>query len=61
FIEKTCILDIQKNSVFACILDKQGKKFRKRLEPFTPNLIALCEALVEENCGNVAMKSTSIY
>jgi len=24
-------------------------------------LIALCEALVEENCGNVAMKSTSVY
>jgi len=61
-MEKACGLDVHKNSIFACILDEEGKKIlEKRYGTLTPDLIALRDALVEEGCGNVAMESTSIY
>ena len=61
-MEKACGLDVHKDSVFACILDEQGKKiFEKRYGTLTPDLMALRETLVEEGCGRVAMESTSIY
>jgi len=61
-MEKACGLDVHKDSVFACILDEQGKKiFEKRFGTLTPNLMALRDTLVEMGCGRVAMESTSIY
>jgi transposase len=61
-MEKACGLDVHKESVFACILDEQGKKiFEKRYGTLTPDLIALRDTLVEYGCGRVAMESTSIY
>jgi transposase len=61
-MEKACGLDVHKESVFACILDEQGKKkFEKRFGTLTPDLIALRDTLVEYGCGRVAMESTSIY
>jgi transposase len=61
-MEKACGLDVHKESVFACILDEQGKKiFEKRYGTLTPDLIALRDTLVEHGCGRVAMESTSIY
>jgi len=61
-VEKVCGLDVHKDSVFACILDEQGKKIlEKRYRTLTPDLTTLREALIEQGCGSVAMESTSIY
>jgi transposase len=61
-MEKACGLDVHKESVFACILDEQGKKiFEKRYGTLTPDLIELRDTLVAYDCGRVAMESTSIY
>ena len=61
-MEKACGLDVHKDSVFACILDEQGKKiFEKRYGVLTPNLMELRDTLVALGCGRVAMESTSIY
>lgn len=61
-MEKTCGLDVHKDSVFACILDEKGEKiFEKRYGVLTPNLLELRDTLVYHCCGRVAMESTSIY
>ena len=61
-MEKACGLDVHKDSVFACILDEQGKKiFEKRYGTLTPDLMELRDTLVDFCCGRVAMESTSIY
>jgi len=61
-MEKACGLDVHKDSVFACILDEQGKKiFEKRFGTLTPDLDKLRDTLVEHGCGRVGMESTSIY
>ncbi|GHT80126.1 hypothetical protein AGMMS50262_24200 [Bacteroidia bacterium] len=61
-MNKTCGLDVHKDSVFACVLDEQGKKiFEKRYGTLTPDLDELHKNLVELGCGRVAMESTSIY
>lgn len=61
-MEKVCGLDVHKDSVFACILDEQGKKIlEKRYRTLTPDLTTLREALIEQGCGSVAMESTGIY
>lgn len=55
-------LDVHKNSVFTCILNKRGKKIlEKRYRKPTPDQINLRNALVEKSCGNVAMEIISIY
>jgi hypothetical protein len=47
-MEKVCSLDVHKDSVFACILDEQGKRIsEKRYRTLTPDLTALREALIE--------------
>jgi len=61
-MEKACGLDVHKDSVFACILDEQGKKiFEKRFGTLTPELDKLRDTLVEHGCGRLGMESTSIY
>ena len=61
-MEKACGLDVHKDSVFACILDEQGKKiFEKRFGTLSPDLMELRDTLVDQYCGRVAMESTSIY
>ena len=53
---------MHKDSVFACILDEQGKKiFKKHYRTLTPDLTELRDTLEEKGCGRVAMESTSIY
>ena len=62
FMDKCCGLDVHKDSIFACILDEQGKKFlENRYSTLTVDLIKLRDTLVECGCGKVAMESTSIY
>jgi transposase len=61
-MDKACGLDVHKDSVFACILDEEGKKlFENRYGTLTPDLDELRNKLVEMGCGRVAMESTSIY
>ena len=61
-MEKACGLDVHKDSVFACILDEQGKKIlEKRYGTLTPSLMELRDMLVAQGCNRVAMESTSIY
>jgi transposase len=61
-MDKACGLDVHKDSVFACILDEQGKKiFEKRYGTLTPDLMELRDTIVEHDCYRVAMESTSIY
>ena len=61
-MDRFCGLDVHKDSVFACILDAQGKKIlEKRYGTLTPDLTQLRDNLIEHGCGKVAMESTSIY
>ena len=61
-MDRYCGLDVHKDSVFACILDAQGKKIlEKRYGTLTSDLTLLRDNLVEHGCGMVAMESTSIY
>ena len=61
-MNKVCGLDVHKDSVFACILDDQGKKIlEERYGTLTPDLDKLRNALVSHGVGRVAMESTSIY
>jgi hypothetical protein len=61
-MEKACGLDVHKDSVFACILDEQGKKIlEKRYGTLTPDLTTLRDTLVSHDCGSIAMESTGIY
>ena len=61
-MDKVCGLDVHKDSVFACILDEQGKKIlEERYGTLTPDLDKLRDALVYHGVGRVALESTSIY
>jgi transposase len=61
-MEKTCGLDVHKDSVFACILDEKGEIFfEERYGTLTPDLDKLRDDLVKHGAGRVAMESTSIY
>jgi transposase len=61
-MDKCCGLDVHKDSIFACILDAEGKKIlEQRYGTLTPELDRLRDTLVEYCCGRVAMESTSIY
>ena len=61
-MNRTCGLDVHKDSIFACILDEKGEIFfEKRYNTLTPSLLSLRDKLVEVGCGRVAMESTSIY
>jgi hypothetical protein len=53
---------VPKDSIFACILDAQGKKIlEQRYGTLTHDLTGLCDTLAAYGCGRVAMESTSIY
>ena len=61
-MDKTCGLDVHKDSIFACILDEKGEKIlEERFGTLTPDLDKLRDVLVKHGCGRVAMESTSIY
>lgn len=61
-MDKTCGLDVHKDSVFACVLDETGKKIlEERYGTLTPDLDRLRDQLISSGCGCVAMESTSIY
>jgi hypothetical protein len=54
-MDKSCGLDVPKDSIFACISDEQGKKnLEKRYGTLTPELGRLRDTLIEQDCGRVA-------
>jgi hypothetical protein len=61
-MDRCCGLDVYKDSIFACILDAEGKKIsEERYRTLTPDLGRLRETRVKHGTGRVAMESTSIY
>ena len=61
-MKKVCALDVHKDSIFACILDEQGKKIlEERYGTLTPELDRLRDNLILYGAEEVAMESTSIY
>lgn len=54
-------LDVHKDSVFCCILCKDGQKIQKKFGVLTEELIALRDLLVSNGVEECAMESTSIY
>lgn len=56
-----CGLDVHKDSVFACILNDNGKKFECKFGVLTPELEELHQLLLTHDVKEVTMESTSIY
>lgn len=54
-------LDVHKDSVYLCILQENGEKIEKIYGVLTPELDSMRDLLVENDVGEVAMESTSIY
>lgn len=54
-------LDVHKDSVFCCILHKNGQKIQKKFGVLTDELVALRDLLVSNGVEECAMESTSIY
>lgn len=64
-LEISCGLDIHKEKIVACILTASlGKTTHSEIREFTtfiPNIIALRDRSISQNCHHVAMESTGIY
>lgn len=64
-LEISCGLDVHKEKIVACILTGPlGKPTRSEIREFTtliPDMIALRDWIVSQNCHHVAMESTGIY
>lgn len=63
-IDRGCGLDVHNAVIVACLLVRQGKKFKSTLRRFgttTRELLALRDWLRGEGCTHVAMESTGVY
>ena len=64
-LEISCGLDVHKEKIVACILKGPlGKRTTTEIREFTtliPDMLALRDWIVSENCHHVAMESTGIY
>ncbi len=64
-LEISCGLDIHKEKIVACILTGPlGKPTHSEIREFTtliPDMIALRDWIISENCHHIAMESTGIY
>ena len=56
-----CGLDVHKDSVFSCILCKDGRKIQHKFGVLTEDLITLRDLMESEGVDECAMESTSIY
>ena len=56
-----CGLDVHKDSVFCCILCKDGRKIQHKFGVLTENLVTLRDLMESEGVDECAMESTSIY
>lgn len=53
--------DVHKDSVYLCILQENGGEIEKFYGVLTPELDSMRDLLVENDVGEIAMESTSIY
>lgn len=64
-LEISCGLDVHKEKIVACILKGPlGKPTSSEIREFTtliPDMVALRDWIVSQNCHHVAMESTGIY
>ena len=64
-LEISCGLDIHKEKIVACILTGPlGKPTHSEIREFTtliPDMLALRDWIISENCHHIAMESTGIY
>ena len=64
-LEISCGLDVHKDKIVACILTGPlGKPTNSEIREFTtliPDMVALRDWIVSQNCHHVAMESTGIY
>ena len=56
-----CGLDVHKDSVFCCILCKDGRKIQHKFGVLTEDLVTLRDLMESEGVDECAMESTSIY
>ncbi|MDE5876612.1 MAG: IS110 family transposase [Muribaculaceae bacterium] len=56
-----CGLDVHKDSVFCCILCRDGRKIQHKFGVLTEELITLRDLMESEGVEECAMESTSIY
>lgn len=56
-----CGLDVHKDSVFCCILCKDGRKIQQKFGVLTEELQLMRDLMVSESVEECAMESTSIY
>ena len=56
-----CGLDVHKDSVFCCILCKDGRKIQHKFGVLTEDLVTLRDLMGSEGVDECAMESTSIY
>ena len=60
-MRNVCGLDVHKDNVFVCIDKENGDKIQFKCGILTRDLDALRDKLVEEQVGEIAMESTSVY
>ena len=60
-MKNVCGLDVHKDSIFMCIIKKNGDKVEEKFGVLTPELDRLRDLLVYHSVGDIAMESTSIY
>ena len=60
-MRNVCSLNVHKDNVFVCIDKEKGDKIQFKCGILTRDLDALRDKLVEEQVGEIAMESTSVY
>ena len=60
-MRNVCGLDVHKDNVFVCIDKRNGEKIQFKCGILTRDLDVLRDKLVENDVGEIAMESTSVY
>lgn len=60
-MRNVCGLDVHKDNVFVCIDKENGEKIQFKTGILTKELDALRDKLVDNDVGEIAMESTSVY
>lgn len=60
-MRQVCGLDVHKDSIFACILNKNGVVFQEKYGVLTTELEQLLSVLHQYDVSEICMESTSIY
>ena len=57
----SCGLDIHKDMIEACVIDKEGEKHQKTFDTMRKSLYAIRDWILSFGCLHVLMESTSVY